>query len=153
VLTIGLILLVVIFWIAINYSFACAFDAMELTLLYLQCVALSLNYDVNWPEKLLVIKHWISIFVFEVAHSRTPRRTPFCALSCPYPMRRPGRKNASPSFTCSPFVASPCCNAQETAIASFGDPECHSDVKPSPSFGELWTVSGRLQWNCGLPSD
>ena len=88
-LTIGLILLVVIFWIAINYSFACAFDAMELTLLYLQCVALSLNYDVNWPGKLLVIKHWISIFVFEVAHSRTPRRTPFCALSCPYPMRQP----------------------------------------------------------------
>ena len=71
-MTIGLILLVIVFWIAINYHCACAFDAMELTLLYLQCVALSLNYDVNWPENLLVIKHWISIFVFEVAHSPNP---------------------------------------------------------------------------------
>ena len=84
-LTIGLILLVVIFWIAINYNFACAFDAMELTLLYLQCVALSLNYDVNWPENLLVIKHWISIFVFEVAHSPNPTPYSFVRPFLPIP--------------------------------------------------------------------
>jgi hypothetical protein len=66
VLTIGLILLVIVFWITINYTLACKFDAMELTLLYLQCVALALNYNVNWPTKIQVIKHWVSIFNFEV---------------------------------------------------------------------------------------
>jgi hypothetical protein len=66
VMTIGLISLVVIVWLTMNKMAAGKYDALELTLLYLQCVALVLHYRVPWPSALMDVKHIIVIFNFEM---------------------------------------------------------------------------------------
>ena len=66
VMTIGLISLVVIVWLTMNKAAAGKYDALELTLLYLQCVALVQNFRVPWPTAIMDVKHIIVIFNFEM---------------------------------------------------------------------------------------
>jgi hypothetical protein len=66
VMTIGGILLVILFWFGVNYVLAKKYDCMELTLLYLQCIALAMNFNTTWPSVIQIIKHYITIFNFEV---------------------------------------------------------------------------------------
>ena len=66
IMTIGLISVVVIVWLVMNKMAAGNYDALELTLLYLQSVALAQNYSIDWPEPIKTFKHYLTIVNFEM---------------------------------------------------------------------------------------